>query len=139
MSIIKYFALTFFLFIVTTISLASSEKTTEKEFNVGEMIMHHIKDAHEWHLWGPEHGGTSIYLPVILIDGELKVFSSANFYHGEHAEAIDHKNHQTISYLKGTGKAEGYALYHEKIYKLTDGTLSFEDGHVHGNTKPLDF
>ena len=41
----------------------------EKEFNVSEMIMHHIKDAHEWHLWGPEHGGTSIYLPIILIDG----------------------------------------------------------------------
>jgi F-type H+-transporting ATPase subunit a len=140
MSIIKYFALTFFLFLVTSISLASSSNTsTEKEFNVGEMIMHHIKDAHEWHLWGPEHGGTSIYLPVILIDGGLKVFSSENFYHGAHAEAIDHKTHETVSYLKGTGKAAGYALYHEKIYKLENEALAFEDGHVHGNVKPLDF
>ena len=22
----------------------------EKEFDVSEMIMHHVKDAHEWHL-----------------------------------------------------------------------------------------
>ena len=48
----------------------------EKEFNVSEMIMHHIKDAHEWHLFGPEHGGTSIYWPIILMDNGLKTFSS---------------------------------------------------------------
>ena len=40
------------------------ESHDEKEFDVSEMIMHHVKDAHEWHLWGPEHGGTAIYLPV---------------------------------------------------------------------------
>ena len=45
----------------------SSTNKEEEEFNVGEMIMHHVKDAHEWHLWGPEHGGTSIYLPVIIL------------------------------------------------------------------------
>ena len=50
---------------------ANESHKEEKEFNVGEMIMHHIKDAHEWHLFGPEHGGTSIYLPVILLDGGL--------------------------------------------------------------------
>ena len=139
MSIFKYLALTFFIFCLTPVSLASSDKSSEKEFNVGEMIMHHIKDAHEWHLWGSEHGGKSIYLPVILIDGELKVFSSENFYHGEPAMAIDHKTHQTVSYIKGKDKAEGYAMFHEKIYKLNNGELSFEDGHVHGNSKPLDF
>jgi F-type H+-transporting ATPase subunit a len=59
------------LVIVTMLNFSYSfaeneEVKKEKEFNVGEMIMHHIKDAHEWHLFGPEHGGTSIYLPVIL-------------------------------------------------------------------------
>ena len=53
--------------------------------------MHHVKDAHEWHLWGPEHGGTSIYLPVIIYDNGLKMFSSSNFYHGEEGSSIDHK------------------------------------------------
>ncbi|MCE3295325.1 MAG: synthase subunit a [Crocinitomicaceae bacterium] len=116
----------------------SSENHEKKEFNVNEMIMHHIKDAHEWHLWGPDHGGTSIYLPIILIDGGLKTFSSSHFYHGEHKSAVDHKTHEEVSYVAGVGPATGYAMYHEKIYKLENGGLSFEDGHVHGAVKPFD-
>ncbi|MGV3631347.1 MAG: F0F1 ATP synthase subunit A [Bacteroidota bacterium] len=116
----------------------SSEKHEKKEFNVNEMIMHHIKDAHEWHLWGPEHGGTAIYLPIILIDGGLKAFSSSHFYHGEHKTAIDHKTHKEVSYVAGVGPATGYAMFHEKIYKLENGQLSFKSGHVHGAEKPLD-
>ena len=56
----------------------NNKESEEKDFDVNGMIMHHIKDAHEWHLWGPEHGGTSIYLPIILIDGGVKVFSSSS-------------------------------------------------------------
>ncbi len=113
---------------------------TDKEFNVNEMIMHHIKDAHEWHLWGPEHGGTSIYLPIILIDGGLKTFSSSHFYHGEVKFSMDHKTHENVEYVAGVGPAAGYAMSHEKIYKLNEnGELTFEDGHVHGNVKPYDF
>jgi F-type H+-transporting ATPase subunit a len=103
------------------------------------MIMHHIKDAHEWHLWGPSHGGTSIYLPIILFDNGMKVFSSSHFYHGEERTAMDHKTHEEVHYIAGVGPAEGYAMFHEKIYKLEGGELHFEDGHVHGNVKPLDF
>lgn len=110
----------------------SEEQHVEKEFNVNEMIMHHIKDAHEYHLWGGEHDGTSIYLPIILIDGGLKMFSSSHFYHGE---VVNHDGHH---YLKGVGPAEGYAMVHEKIYKLENGELTFEGGHPHAD-KPLDF
>jgi len=139
MSIIKLLAFTLLVVFSTSLSFASGGSSTEKEFNVGEMIMHHIKDAHEWHLWGPEHGGTSIYLPVILMDEGMKVFSSKNLYHGELATAIDHKTHQSVTYYKGSGSAEGYGMFHEKIYKLNNGELSFEDGHVHGNAKVFDF
>ncbi len=136
--LIKYFGLTV-LITLFSFSLSASEDTTahaeEEEFNVSEMIMHHVKDAHEWHLWGPEHGGTSIYLPIILKTSEgFKVFSSSHFYHGEIVH--DGDNH----YYKGEGPAEGLAMFHEKIYQLdSDGKLSFEKGHVHGNVKPLDF
>ncbi len=115
-----------------------SEGGKEEKFDVGEMIMHHIKDAHEWHLWGPAHGGTSIYLPIILIDNGLKTFSSSHFYHGEIKTATDHKTHQEIEYIAGVGPAEGYAMFHEKIYKLEGGELHIEDGHPH-NAKAMDF
>jgi F-type H+-transporting ATPase subunit a len=109
-----------------------------EEFVVGEMIMHHIKDANEWHLWGPVHGGTSIYLPIILMDGGMKVFSSSHFYHGSLGYHTDSKTNKQLSYLIGEGPAKGYAMYHEKIYKIPGGELHFEGDHPH-NTKPMNF
>lgn len=105
------------------------------EFNVSEFIMHHIKDAHEIHLWGGAHDGVSIYLPMILLDNGTKVFSSSLLYHGEEKVAVDHATHDSIHYTVGVGAAEGYALYHEKVYKLENGELHFQDGHPH-NAKP---
>jgi F-type H+-transporting ATPase subunit a len=129
-----------FVFTFTVWAGAKSEghQGEEKPFNVNEMIMHHVKDAHEWHLWGPEHGGTSIYLPIILMDNGLKSFSSINFYHGTPAYATTGPEAEQVTYMLGKGPAEGYALFHEKIYKLHSGELQFEDGHPH-NAKPLSF
>lgn len=137
----RFFSLLVGVFLLSTSFAAGHAKNEKEEFNVGEMIMHHIKDAHEWHLWGPAHGegSQSIYLPIILLDGGVKVFSSAHFYHGKLATAADHKTNETVEYVVGKGPAAGYAMYHEEIYKLHNGELSFEDGHVHGAQSPLDF
>ena len=130
----------FNLLIITILSIflsfTSSASEKGKELDVNEMIMHHIKDAHEWHLWGPEHGGTSIYLPVILIDGNSKVFSSKHFYHGKEVKFTTAAGEG--HYMEGVGPAKGYALYHEKIYKLKNGILEInKEGHAE-NAKPLD-
>lgn len=79
----------------------SHENAHEKEkFNAGELIMEHISDAHDWHLWGH----TAIPLPVILYsDKGLDVFSSAQFEHG-------------------------HAVYHGKYdYKLEKGHIKVVD------------
>ena len=116
---------------------ASYGHEEEKAFNVNEMIMHHISDAHEWHLWGDAHNGTTIYLPIILMDGGLKMFSSSHLYHGESVSVTD-ADGKEYHYTVGEGPAEGYAIFHEKIYKLEHGKLHFEEGHPH-NAKPMDF
>jgi len=113
--VVKYFGLAFLIALFSFQAIASESDVAheaEEEFNVSEMIMHHVKDAHEWHLWGPEHGGTTIYLPVILKtkDG-IKTFSSSHFYHGDIIH--DGKNH----YFKGEGPAGGLDMLHEKIYE----------------------
>ncbi|MEW6467790.1 MAG: F0F1 ATP synthase subunit A [Bacteroidota bacterium] len=55
-----------------------------KKFNAGEMILDHVLDAHDWHLWGEGHHAVSIPLPVILYtDKGLDVFMSGAFHHGE--------------------------------------------------------
>lgn len=119
--------------IETEIESKDFEVESNEDFNVNDMIMHHIMDAHEYHLWGDGHEGTSIYLPIILLDNGLKVFSSSHFYHGEIVETANGEH-----YLKGEGPAEGYAMHHEKIYKLENGEMHFEGAHAH-NAKPLDF
>lgn len=65
-----------------TDSSTAAEHGEAEEFNASELILHHISDAHEWHLWGH----TSFGLPVILYtDKGLEIFSSSKFHHGEEA------------------------------------------------------
>ena len=59
-------------------SSKQSEKQ-EKEFDVGELISHHLSDTHDFHFELPFFHKT-IYLPVILwTDKGLSIFSSSRF------------------------------------------------------------
>lgn len=124
------------LFAFSTVFANGHEE--KEEFDVSKTIMHHISDAHEWHLWGGHHDGTSVYLPVILFDNGMKVFSSKHFYHGEPAEGENTENGEMVHYVKGVGPAAGYAMYEEEIYKLdADGGLTIK-GEVATNAAPFD-
>lgn len=61
---------------------AGGDKGHGGEFKPGDMINHHIRDAHSWEIW---HGGT-VHLPVIVFSEEkgLDIFSSSNFYNDQH-------------------------------------------------------
>ncbi len=131
--------------LVFSSSFASDHHSEEagiakREFNVREMIMHHISDAHEWHLWGGHHDAVSIYLPIILIDGGLKTFSSSHFYHGKPLEAKDTTSKKEVAYVAGVGPATGYAMFEEEIYKLnSEGVLEINAGKVVDAESPFDF
>jgi F-type H+-transporting ATPase subunit a len=112
----------------------AQEKEGEKEkFNVIELIMHHIKDAHQWHIMDYKDSAgkkviVSIPLPVIVIyKGQVDIFLSSAFDHG----------HKVVE--KGNNK---YALYNEKIYLAdADGGLRFEENKgekIVLNATPLD-
>jgi F-type H+-transporting ATPase subunit a len=95
----------FFLFFVLCLPYTSSaaDGGESEKFNPGEMINHHIKDAHVWEV---AHG-IVVHLPVILYSEEkgLEVFSSANFYD-------DH--HDLVPY-------NGYVMEHEHITMESGG------------------
>ncbi len=62
-------------------------------FKPTEVIMEHISDSHDWHLWGH----TSIPLPVILYtDKGFDVFLSSAFHHGEQDH---HGKHYTYRWV----------------------------------------
>lgn len=102
-----------------------------KEFDPLDMIMHHIGDTHEWHVYSytdsnDEQHHFSIPLPIILIyNGSFHFFLSSAFHHGE---SIVKKGNTY------------YKLYHEKIY-ITDanGAIHYDDNHQVINEKPWDF
>ena len=108
---------------------AAKVKSGESTFNPVPVIMHHISDAHAWHLWGEGEKSVRIPLPVILWDNGLQVFMSSKFHHNE---AVVESN------------GNYYINFHEKIYKTdANGTINThvdEKGAVHlENEKPLDF
>jgi F-type H+-transporting ATPase subunit a len=84
---------------------SDSGQPSEKSFDVGEIILHHVKDDHVWHFWDGHYG--TLYLPVIVYSKEKgwDVFSSRNFYD---------ENHQLTEY-------KGYKLDHGHIYLADSG------------------
>ncbi|AXG69033.1 ATP synthase subunit a [Kordia sp. SMS9] len=109
----------------------STKEGEEKEFNVVEMIMHHIADSHEWHLWGEGDNSVSIPLPVILYtDNGLVTFMSNEFHHDDSGHHIVTKN------------GMNFVRNHGKIYQLNTGETSVKmdaEKHITNGVKPLDF
>ena len=109
---------------------AHSSEETEEGFDPTELILHHIADAHVWHVvsWGEgEHKiHIEIPLPIILYNqGKLHFFLYSKFDHDTH-----------IVESKGS-----YFLYHHgKIYNTDrDGNVTKDEhGHI-ANETPLDF
>jgi F-type H+-transporting ATPase subunit a len=101
--------------LVPSASFASAGDDThsEESFNIGEMIMHHIADSHEWEF---THG-VAIPLPVILYseDRGIEVFSSSNFHNDKHeydGYRLVHGDAETIVPVE-----EGRTIYDFSITK----------------------
>ena len=76
--------LTFFIVLLSSLLFVNNAFGSESsEFNAGEMIIEHVTDAHEWHLFTINDKHVSIPLPIILWhNGKLDIFMSSKFHHG---------------------------------------------------------
>ncbi|UZT98564.1 F0F1 ATP synthase subunit A [Chryseobacterium fluminis] len=97
----------------------SAEKVEHKEagesFNATKMIMEHIGDSNEWHLWttkddsGEEHH-VSVPLPVIIKDNAgWHTFLSSSIAHGHEHVGYTLEEGQVVS-TKGTEKATLFSI-----------------------------
>lgn len=103
------------------------EKSAEDEkYDPVPPIMHHISDAHEFHVVGD----FSIPLPVILwTDNGLVTFMSSEFHH-------DNSGHHVV-----TKNGMNFVKSHEKIYQLNGGAEHAEfdaEHHISNGSQPID-
>ncbi|MEZ4885699.1 MAG: F0F1 ATP synthase subunit A [Chitinophagales bacterium] len=116
----------------------------DKKLDIGEMIMHHIADANEWHLLGdisiplpcivyhPEkgfdfflssvfHHGHNSYKGYVLDQGVLKYVNDASFpQESVEVSVLGHKvlpKEIVESFATGEEMAESYVLYNNKAYE----------------------
>ncbi|MFL2582148.1 MAG: F0F1 ATP synthase subunit A [Flavobacteriales bacterium] len=147
----KFLKLSLLLVLVLNIFGCSEEQLTdeakaERKLKIKEDIQHHLKDAHDFHLFtvegadGEEDTHYGFPLPVILIDGGLQVFMSSDFHHGEavaesngnfyklyHGKIYKTDSKGTII-LSGDSIGDFYTPYDGKIYKTdAEGTITLDD------------
>jgi F-type H+-transporting ATPase subunit a len=122
---------TFFL-LISVVGYASgdTDHKEDKKFDPKDMIMHHIKDAHEFHLWDWKGEPVSLSLPIILwTDNGLTTFMSSEFHHDDKGKTVVTKN------------GMNFVKFHEKIYQLNGDTAAFDEKHknITNGEKPLNF
>ena len=126
-----HFSFLILFFVNISIVFAGTEKNSD-EFDVNEMIMHHIKDSHEFHIMDINGHAVSFPLPIVLwTDKGLVSFSSSAFKHDDSGSVIVSR------------KGQDFIKYHEKIfYANNNGSEKFISYDANGNIineKPIDF
>ena len=111
-----------------TESESENHGAVSSEAEISEYILHHIKDAHDFHLFSyndseghRKHIGFP--LPVIVYSSKgLRTFMSSEFHH-------DDSGHHVV-------ESDGVSLvkYHEQIYELNEGAHGFEFDEQHHPT-----
>ena len=100
------------------------EEKAEK-FNAGKMILEHVGDSHQWHLWGDHGHAAHLSLPVILkTDKGWEFFSSSNleshehFYRGKYYAYVLQNEHIEII------NEEDHSVNKEATAKVTDLSIT---------------
>jgi F-type H+-transporting ATPase subunit a len=127
------------LFVVPSFGILSAQEHTEEapndeDFNVTEMILHHVGDSHNFHILDWKGHPVSMPLPIILwTNNGLVTFMSGEFHHDEEGKVIVEK------------KDQKFTLFHGKIYYANSSAnehgeyVSLDSEHKPTNNRVLDF
>jgi F-type H+-transporting ATPase subunit a len=122
-----YFSIT--LGFLNLFAQAQTEQKARKEKS-SALVMEHISDAHDFHIWGEDARSLSFPLPIILwADGSFHFFLSSVFNHDNAGKTIVSHNNSRFVQLNG------------KIYLLDPGEKTLKIGKnqsLDNATLPLD-
>ena len=76
---------------------AVAENQKEEEFNAGDVIIEHILDSYEWHIFTWKGHDVSVYLPCIIFnEGKCYTFSSRVFHENELYKTVNKKTSEDL-------------------------------------------
>ena len=91
-----------------THNLACAENEQKNEFKAGEVIIEHVLDSYDWHIFTWKGHEVSVFLPCIIFnDGHFYTFSSKVFHESGHYTTVNKTNSEDIV----------FAIPHEEKYK----------------------
>lgn len=80
-----------------TQSIAVAQSNTEEEFKAGDVIIEHILDSYEWHIFTWKGHEVSVFLPCIVFnEGKCYTFSSRVFHENERYVTVNKTNSEDI-------------------------------------------
>lgn len=91
-------SLSFLICLIFTLpNFAKAEDEQKEKFNAGEVILEHILDSYEWHIFTWKGQEVSIYLPCIVFnEGKCYTFSSRNFHENEFYKTVNKTNSEEL-------------------------------------------
>ncbi len=120
-----------FLLVVASLSFTqsfASESSEGGQFDPKELIMHHVADAHEFHILGEGENSISMPLPVILWTNQgLVSFLSSAFHHDDAGKHVVEMNDLRL------------VKFHGKVYYADENGISLDKEGYPTNAQPLDF
>ncbi|WP_185853399.1 F0F1 ATP synthase subunit A [Blattabacterium cuenoti] len=116
-----------FLFLLYSNTEIQNDKhqDSKNKMDIANTIFEHVSDSHEWHIAGSHNnGGIVLFLPVILWNHGLEIFSSSKLS----CEKVF------------KGKYGYYKMFQGKIYNTNSiGRFHFDSKGIPINDKPWDF
>lgn len=120
------------LFFASVTFAEEKAHSEDKSFDPGKVILEHIGDNHDWHLWDLTNDEghktpVSFPLPIIVINPDnykVDVFLSSNFHHG----------HSPVT----RGDVTYFIHEHTIYYTDAEGTIEYDEHGAISNEKPID-
>ncbi len=94
------------LLLIALTIFALTPSARAEDFSAKEVVLEHIKDSHEWHVWGEGENSIVIPLPVIVSSSTgWHVFCSSRFEHHASADGLRHVKADAPADIQGLALA----------------------------------
>lgn len=117
MKIITLSIKSIFAIVISAMCYKSSSASDINPKKKDDFVMHHIMDAHSWHIATINHKDIVLELPIIIFspnDG-FKIFSSKNF---------KDENHKPVPYMGYSLNSHGKIVYADTSHKFYDISIT---------------